>query len=99
MIFQAEEARWLDHCEAQLTSATPAAGARSSHIGRCSSPASADCAASASARSSRTARAITGSSDFVVPCWNLAAAGFGPPLGARRRGGTRGRLPLVRRAE
>jgi putative ABC transport system permease protein len=48
-----------------------------------------------------TARATTGSPDFVVPWWNLAAAGVGAPLVAALVAAacTRGRLPLVRRAE
>jgi putative ABC transport system permease protein len=48
-----------------------------------------------------TARATTGSPDFVVPWWNLAAAGLGAPLVAALVAAacTRGRLPLVRRAE
>ena len=48
-----------------------------------------------------TARATTGSPDFVVPWWNLAAAGLGAPLVAAVAAAacTRGRLPLVRRAE
>ena len=48
-----------------------------------------------------TARTTTGSPDFVVPWWNLFAAGFGAPLVAAcvAAACTRGRLPLVRRAE
>jgi putative ABC transport system permease protein len=48
-----------------------------------------------------TARATTESPDFVVPWWNLAAAGLGAPLLAAIVAAlcTRGRLPLVRRAE
>jgi len=48
-----------------------------------------------------TARATTGSPDFVVPWWNLAATGVGAPLVAALVAAacTRGRLPLVRRAE
>jgi putative ABC transport system permease protein len=48
-----------------------------------------------------SARALTGSPDFVAPWWNLAAAGFGAPLVAALVAAacTRGRLPLVRRAE
>jgi putative ABC transport system permease protein len=48
-----------------------------------------------------TARATTGSPDFVVPWWNLAAVGVGAPLVAALVAAacTRGRLPLVRRAE
>jgi hypothetical protein len=41
-----------------------------------------------------TARAMTGSPDFVVPWWNLVAAGLGAPALC-----TRGRLPVVRRGE
>lgn len=48
-----------------------------------------------------TARATTGSPDFVVPWWNLAAAGLGAPLVAAvvAAACTHGRMPLVRRAE
>jgi putative ABC transport system permease protein len=48
-----------------------------------------------------TARSTTGSPDFVVPWWNLVAAGLGAPLVAALVAAlcTRGRLPLVRRAE
>lgn len=48
-----------------------------------------------------TARATTGSPDFIVPWANLAATGIGVPLLAALVAAlcTRGRLPLVRRAE
>lgn len=48
-----------------------------------------------------TARATTGSPDFVVPWANLAATGIGVPLLAAAVAAlcTRGKLPLVRRAE
>jgi hypothetical protein len=42
-------------------------------------------------------RATTGSPDFVVPWWNLVAAGLGAPALAAL--GTRGRRPVVRRSE
>lgn len=47
------------------------------------------------------ARATTGSPDFVVPWANLAATGLGVPLLAAlvAAASTRGRLPLVRRAD
>ena len=48
-----------------------------------------------------TARATTGSPEFIVPWANLAATGIGVPLLAALVAAlcTRGRLPLVRRAE
>jgi putative ABC transport system permease protein len=48
-----------------------------------------------------TARATTGSPDFVVPWWNLLAAGLGAPAVAALVAAlcTRGRLPVVRRSE
>jgi putative ABC transport system permease protein len=48
-----------------------------------------------------TARATTGSPDFVVPWWNLLAAGLGAPIVAALVAAlcTRGRLPVVRRSE
>ncbi len=48
-----------------------------------------------------TARATTGSPDFVVPWWNLLAAGLGAPALAALVAAlcTRGRLPVVRRSE
>ncbi len=48
-----------------------------------------------------TARSTTGSPDFVVPWWNLAAIGIAVPLLAALVAAlcTRGRMPLVRRAE
>ena len=48
-----------------------------------------------------TARAMTGSPDFVVPWANLAATGIGVPLLAALVAAlcTRSKLPLVRRAE
>jgi putative ABC transport system permease protein len=48
-----------------------------------------------------TARATTGSPELVVPWANLAATGIGVPLLAALVAAlcTRGRLPMVRRAE